>query len=90
MTLDYFSYFSFNAKLEFDKKIYHLKVTLCYNSKLNRKEFGVLSDDFTGSAKLLVYQQIYNQHDCEWMDINNQDNSALVQQIGAIIFKNNI
>jgi hypothetical protein len=90
MAEDYFSYFSFNTKLDFEKKTYHLKVTLFFNSKMNRKEFGVLSDDFTGPSKLLVYQVLYDRSGHEWMDINNQDSSALVQQLGEAILRHNI
>ncbi len=90
MSKDYFPYFSFNAKLEFEKKTYHLKVTSIYNGRMSRKEFEILSGDFTGANKLLVYQLMMDQTEFEWMDINNHDNSALVQQLGEIISRSNI
>jgi hypothetical protein len=90
MQKDYFPYFSFNAKLDFEKKLYHLKITIIYNARMSRKEFEVLSDDFTGSAKLLVYQLLLDRSGYEWIDINSHDNSTFVQELGNIIFKQNI
>ena len=85
-----FSYFSFNEKLEFEKKFYHFKVTLMYNLDMHRREFGIFSNDFSGPSKLLVYQLMLGGNDYEWIDLNNQDNSALIQELGAVILKNNI
>jgi capsular polysaccharide biosynthesis protein len=90
MPKDYFPYFSFNAKMEFEKKLYHLKVTLMYNAKMSRKEFEVLSDEFSGSTKVLIHQLMVDRTAFEWVDINNQDNSAFIQELGEIILRNNI
>jgi hypothetical protein len=91
MQQEYFSYFSSNAKLEFEKKIYNLKIRFFYNNNIRRKEFEILSDDFTGQpSKLLIYQVMPDKTGHEWIDVNNQDNSALIQELGAVIFKQNV
>jgi hypothetical protein len=90
MSKDYFSFFSFNANLEFEKKSYHFKVTLMYNSDMHRREFEVFSNDFIGSSKLLVHQLMPDTKAHQWVDINNQDNSVFIQELGEVIFRNNI
>ena len=90
MSKEYFPYFSFNTNLEFEKKSYPLRITIYYNSLLNRREFEVVSEQFSGPGKLLVFQLLMNAIHKEWVDINNQDNSALVQELGNVILKNNI
>jgi hypothetical protein len=92
MQQEYFSYFSSNAKLEFEKKIYNLKIRFFYNNNIRRKEFEILSDDFTGQpSKLLVYESMPDKSGHEWIDVsNNHDNSQLVQELGAVIFKQNV
>jgi hypothetical protein len=90
MSKEYFPYFSFNTSLEFEKKIYLLRITIYYNALLNRREFEVVSEQFTGPGKLLVFQLLLNAIHKEWVDINNQDNSAFIQELGNVILKNNI
>jgi hypothetical protein len=90
MSKEYFPYFSFNAKLEFEKKLYQLKITIYFNSIMKRREFEVVCDQFNGSGKLLVSQLLANTIHKEWIDINNQDNSAFVQEIGQVILRHNI
>ena len=90
MLQNYFLYFSSNAKLEFEKKLYHLKIRFLYNNRKSRKEFEIVSDDFTGSSKLLIHQLMIDKSGYEWIDINNQDNSALIQQLGEVIIKQNV
>jgi hypothetical protein len=90
MSKEYFPYFSFNTNLEFEKKTYLLRITIYYNSQLNRREFEVVSEQFSGAGKLLVFQLLMNAIHKEWVDINNQDNSAFIQELGNVILKNNI
>jgi hypothetical protein len=90
MPKEYFPYFSFNAKLDFEKKTYQLLVTIFYNKKAGRREFEVKCDQFPGPVKLLVYQLKPGDFEKEWFDINNQDNSLLVQELGSLINRQNI
>lgn len=90
MPAEYFPYFSFKANLEFEKKAYDLKITLFFNSKLKRKEFEISSDQFSGQSKLLIFQSMVSQNETEWLDINNQDNSAFIQELGEVINRHNI
>jgi hypothetical protein len=92
MQQEYFSYFSSNAKLEFEKKFYNLKIRFFYNNNVGRKEFEILSDEFTGQpSKLLVYQPMPDKSGHEWIDVsNNHDNSPLIQELGAVILKQNV
>jgi hypothetical protein len=89
MSKEYFPYFTFNAKVEFEKKPYDLKIIIYFNSVLNRREFEVVSEQFNG-GKLLVFQQLQDAIHKEWVDINNQDNSAFVQELGEVISRHNI
>jgi hypothetical protein len=90
MSKEYFPYFTFNANLEFEKKSYHLKITIFFNGVMNRREFEVSSEQFTGPGKLLVFQILANPIHKEWVDINTPDNSVFVQEIGQVILKHNI
>jgi hypothetical protein len=90
MSKDYFPFFTFKSSLEFDKKTYQLSITLFYNTASNRKEYEIVSSEFNGSAKLLVHNKMTDSKDKEWVDINNQDNSLLIQEIGEVIYRHNI
>jgi hypothetical protein len=87
---DYYPFFSFNSTLEFEKKTYHLAITLFYNRRIRRKEYQVVSSEFTGSFKLLVHNKMTDSQEKEWVDINNQDNSSLIQELGEVIYRANI
>jgi hypothetical protein len=90
MSKEYFPFFTFKSSLEFDKKTYQLTITLFYNSKTNKKEYEVVSSEFAGSTKLLVHNKVTDSQQKEWVDINNQDNSLLIQEIGEVIYRHNI
>ncbi|HEY4874114.1 MAG TPA: hypothetical protein VIH86_00950 [Puia sp.] len=51
-----------------------------------------MSDEFTGQpSKLLVYQPMPDKSGHEWIDVsNNHDNSPLIQELGAVILKQNV
>jgi hypothetical protein len=89
MQQDYFTYFTFDAKLEHEKTLYNLNIRLFYNSTINRKEFEVLCDHFT-APKLLVYEPLPDKSGFQWTDVHSQDNSAFVQELGSLIFRKNI
>lgn len=88
MTNDSVAYFFFKSRLEFEKKTYQLSITAFYNNKLNRKEFEIASNEFNGLAKRLIYKSLGTER--EWLNINDEDNSALIQEIGDIIYRHNI
>ena len=90
MTTNTQAYFSFNSTLEFEKKTYHLIITLYYNKGLGRKEYEVASAEFTGSNKLLVYTKIKNSINREWIDSHTEDKSEFVQMIGDVIYRHNV
>jgi hypothetical protein len=90
MVNDSIPYFSFKSSLEFEKKTYHLLITVLYNNKTSRKEYEVLSNEFAGASKLLVYSKTAETTEREWMDVNSQDNSLLVQEIGDMIYRHNV
>jgi hypothetical protein len=90
MSKELFAYFSFRSDLEFDKKSYHLSITIFYNDKEHRKEFLVTSNEFTGASKLLVSSKIRDSIDREWIDVNHDDTSEFIQSIGELIHRHNI
>ena len=90
MIRDGVPYFAFRSNLEFEKKTYHLSIILFYNNKANRKEYEVTSNEFSGPAKRLVHTTLNESPEKEWMDIDNHDDSLLVQEIGAVIYRHNV
>jgi hypothetical protein len=89
MQQDYFTYFTFDAKLEHQKTMYNLNIRLFYNSTVNRKEFEVMCEHFKG-PKLLVYGPLSDKSGNHWTDVNSQDDSPFIQELGSLIFKKNI